>query len=292
MKTILILKGLPASGKTTYAKKLLDEEKGKWKRLNKDELRMMLTNNHHTAANEKFVERVRDIMLIEALKEGKHVIIDDTNLSGRPVARIENVVQQYCKETGDKVKIEIKEMEATMDECLERDRQREKKVGDAVIERMYRQHMLHNERGPHYQPQDTTLPKAILCDLDGTLAILTRNPFNAMECATDTVNEPVAEIVRMYHGAGVTIILVSGREDHSRELTLNWLQQHAIPFHHLYMRKEKDHRKDAIIKKELYDMYIREKYFVQFVLDDRNQVVNLWRLELGLPCLQVNYGDF
>lgn len=292
MKRVLILKGLPASGKTTYAKKLLDAEKGHWKRLNKDELRMMLTNNHHTTANEKFVERVRDIMMIEALKEGKHVIIDDTNLADRPVARIENVVQQYRAETGDEVAIEVKDMDVELDVCLERDREREKKVGDAVIERMYRQHMLHNERGPHYQPQDTTLPKAILCDLDGTLAILTRSPFNALECGTDLVNEPIAEIIRTYHRIGVTIILLSGREDHSRELTIDWLRLHHIPFHHLYMRKEKDFRKDAIIKKELFDAHIRNKYFVQFVLDDRNQVVNLWRLDLGLPCLQVNYGDF
>ena len=292
MKTILILKGLPASGKTTFAKKLLDDEPGKWKRLNKDELRMMLTNNHHTQANEKFVERVRDLMLVEALKDGKHVIIDDTNLADRPVARIENVVQQYRLETGDEVRIEYREMIATIDECIDRDRNREKKVGDAVIERMYRQHVLHNERGPHYQPQDTTLFKAVLCDLDGTLAILHRNPFNALQCDTDTVNEPIAEIVRTYFAAGTRIILVSGREDNARELTINWLQQNRIPYHDLFMRKEKDHRKDAIIKRELYDAHIRNKYFVQFVLDDRNQVVNLWRLELGLPCLQVNYGDF
>ena len=292
MKTVLILKGLPASGKSTFAKNLLNTEPGKWKRLNKDELRAMLTNGHHTDANEKFVERVRDMMLIEALKEGKYVVIDDTNLSDRPVARIENVVQQYRKETGDEVKIELKEFTATVDECIERDRTREKKVGSEVIERMHRQHILKNERGPHYQPQNETLPKAILCDLDGTLALLHRSPFDALKCDTDTVNHPIAEIIRTYYHIGIQIILLSGREAHSRELTIAWLQQHTIPFHQLYMRKEKDFRKDAIIKKELFDQHIKDKYFIQFVLDDRNQVVNLWRLDLGLPCLQVNYGDF
>lgn len=292
MKTVLILKGLPASGKSTYARQLLDKEKGQWKRLNKDELRLMLTNGHHTDANEKFVERVRDIMLVEALKAGKHVVIDDTNLSDRPVARIENVVQQYRNETGEEVKIEINDMDISLDEAIDRDRQRDKKVGSDVIERMFRQHILKNERGPHYQPQDETLPKAILCDLDGTLAILSRSPFAPLACETDIVNEPIAEIVRNYFKLGVQVILLSGREDHSRALTEKWLQQHNIPYHHLYMRKEKDYRKDSIIKKELFDQYIKDKYFVQFVLDDRNQVVNLWRLDLGLPCLQVNYGDF
>ncbi len=51
-------------------------------------------------------------------------------------------------------------------------------------------------------------------------------------------------------------------------------------------------RKNAIIKKELFEQQIAEKYFIELVLDDRDQVVDMWRLELGLPCLQVNYGDF
>ena len=58
------------------------------------------------------------------------------------------------------------------------------------------------------------------------------------------------------------------------------------------MRKTEDVRKDAIVKKEFFDTHIRDKYFVKYVLDDRNQVVDMWRLELGLACLQVNYGDF
>ena len=78
--------------------------------MNKDELRAMLDNSHHTTANEKFVERVRDMMLMEALKEGKHVVIDYTNLSDRPVERIKQVAQQYTQTSGIQVHIEIKEM--------------------------------------------------------------------------------------------------------------------------------------------------------------------------------------
>lgn len=50
-------------------------------------------------------------------------------------------------------------------------------------------------------------------------------------------------------------------------------------------------RKDVVIKRELFDRYIRDNYQVLFVLDDRNQVVDMWR-ELGLKCLQVAPGDF
>jgi predicted kinase len=292
MKKVILLRGLPASGKSTFARQLLDENKGMYKRLNKDELRAMLDNSEHSKHNEKFVERVRDLMLLEALRDGKHVIIDDTNLSDRPVERIRQVVEKYTKNTGEQVKIEIREMAASLEESLARDEVREKKVGRDVIMRMYKTHVLGDERGPHYQPQDTMLPPAILCDLDGTLAILRRNPYDAMACERDDLNEPIAQIVKNYHALGVKIILMSGREEKSRMPTINWLTYNNIPYDALYMRTTGDMRKDAVIKKELYEAHVKGQYFVQFVLDDRNQVVDLWRLELGLPCLQVNYGDF
>jgi predicted kinase len=293
MKKVLILKGLPASGKSTFARQLLDSEKGAWKRLNKDEIRAMLDNSHHTNDNEKFVENVRDMMLIEALKAGKHVVIDDTNLSERPVNRITQLVQNYCKTTGNQVKIELKEMQTSLEESLERDDKREKKVGKDVIMKMYKQHILKDERGPHYQVQNESLPAAILCDLDGTLAIIhDRSPFDSIKCENDLVNAPIVDIVKNYYAKGVKIILMSGREEISRSPTINWLKTYEVPFHELFMRAHGDMRKDSIVKKELFEKHIKGQYFVKFVLDDRNQVVDLWRLELGLPCLQVNYGDF
>jgi predicted kinase len=293
MKTVLILRGLPASGKSTYAKNILAQNPHTWKRLNKDELRAMLDDSLHSYPNEKFVERVRDMMLREALKEGKHVVIDDTNLSERAITRISQVVDNYCAETEQKVQIQFKDMETTLEECLERDKTREKKVGDNVIMKMYKQHILKDERGPHYQEQDETLPPAILCDLDGTLAIIhDRSPFDAKSCERDLLNIPIAEILKTYHEKGVKIIFMSGREEHSRSQTMNWLIYNKISYNALYMRKTGDQRKDSIIKKELYEAHVKGQFFVQFVLDDRNQVVDLWRLELGLPCLQVNYGDF
>ena len=293
MKKLLILRGLPASGKSTFARNLLTENPHAWKRLNKDELRAMLDNSVHSIPNEKFVERVRDFMLVEALKEGKHVVIDDTNLSDRPIERITQVVQKYMKDSGDKVHTEIKDIDTSLEECLERDEKREKKVGRDVIMRMYKQHILKDERGPHYQEQDDTLPHAIICDLDGTLAIIhDRSPFDAKRCETDLLNIPVAEIVKTYYQKGVKIILMSGREDNARSQTINWLSYNKIPYNALYMRKSGDMRKDSVVKKELFEAHVKDQFYVQFVLDDRNQVVDLWRLELGLLCLQVNYGDF
>lgn len=134
--------------------------------------------------------------------------------------------------------------------------------------------------------------KAIICDIDGTLALLNgRNPF--VPSMEDTVHTPVADLLTVYsrQSPKVSIILVSGREDKYKDLTIAWLQQYSIPFNELYMRKSGDFRKDFVIKKEIYSKFIEPKHSVLFVLDDRNQTVNMWR-EIGLPCFQVAPGDF
>lgn len=164
---------------------------------------------------------------------------------------------------------------------------------------MHRQHILkgnspnHNKKNPLYRTQDPSLPKAIICDLDGTLCLINgRSPFDASTCDQDLPNIPVVKIVKNYHQLGYKIILASGREDIYREQTLRWLQEHEVAFELLIMRPAGDFRKDAVIKKEIFMQHIEGKYYVEFVLDDRNQVVDLWRNDLQLPCFQVYYGDF
>ena len=293
MKKVLILKGLPGSGKSTFAKKLVTEKPNTWKRINKDDLRAMLDNSHYSKGNEKFVLKMRDIMIHQALLDGKSVVSDDTNLHPRHETRIKQVVHEYCKETGHEVKVEVQLIDTPLEECIKRDLQRPVSVGERVIREAYNKYFLkRNDRGPHYSKQDQALPKAIICDLDGTLAILKRNPFDASTCEDDELNLPIANVVKSYHDQGHQIILVSGRMDTYKQETLNWLKKHQIPYHALFMRKAKDMRKDAIMKREIYENSIQDKFYVEFVLDDRNQVVDMWRNELGLACLQVNYGDF
>ena len=59
----------------------------------------------------------------------------------------------------------------------------------------------------------------------------------------------------------------------------------------LHMRKTGDSRKDCIVKKEIFDAEIKDKYYIEFILDDRDQVVKMWR-SMGLTCLQVADGNF
>lgn len=138
-------------------------------------------------------------------------------------------------------------------------------------------------------------PDCILVDLDGTLALFEgrRSPYDASRC--DEIDEPnpaVLSVVQMCDDKRIAVILMSGRDSKFRPQTVRWLEKHSIPYHALHMRVENDRRKDSLVKRDLFNENVANKYNVLFVLDDRNQVVELWRKEFGLHCFQVNYGDF
>jgi predicted kinase len=291
MKKVILMRGLPGSGKSTYAKKLVADNPEMYKRINRDDLRMMFDNGFTSDKNEKFVKKVRDLLIMKALEEGKSVIVDDTNLSSTNETRIRQLVREFSKNNNDEqIEVEVKEMDTTVEECIKRDAARSKPVGEKVIKNMEKQFYRKELK---YAEQDASLPKAILCDLDGTLCIMNgRNPFDAATCEKDLPNNPVLNVLKNYKKLGYTIILLSGRQDVHKPQTLNWLKNHEVEFDLLLMRRFKDMRKDSIIKREIFDKEIANKYFIEFCLDDRNQVVDMWRNDLGLPCFQVFYGDF
>ncbi|MBD2179131.1 AAA family ATPase [Pseudanabaena sp. FACHB-1998] len=273
--------GLPASGKSTWAKNKVDKAPNSIKRVNKDELRAMLDNSYHSKGNEKFVLDMQDQIIKAALENGKHVIVDNTHLSPKHEARIRELIKGLAG-------LEIVDFRhVPLETCIERDLKRFNSVGEKVIRDMYNQFIAPPRAAkPAHNPD---LPDVILCDLDGTIALIgDRSPYDAAKCEQDLVNEPVRSILET---SGKMVIFVSGREDKYKPQTLAWLAKHQISFDGLYMRKSGDQRKDSIVKKELYDEFILDKYNVAFVLDDRDQVVRVWR-DLGLTCLQVDYGDF
>ena len=80
--------------------------------------------------------------------------------------------------------------------------------------------------------------------------------------------------------------------DKCRNQTEKWLKDNNIYYDDLFMRKTNDYRQDSVVKKELYERHIENKYYVEAWFDDRDQVVKMIREELGLLCLQVYYGNF
>lgn len=282
MKKVVILQGLPASGKSTYAKELLLKEKGRWVRVNKDLLRQMCHASHWSKANEKFIVNLRNQIILMALEEGKHVIVDDTNFSSH-IEQIKQLVKGKAE-----VKVNDSFLKVPVEDCIKRDLQRLNSVGKDVIMSMYNQFVRQDIPQAEYNPQ---LEDAIIVDMDGTLAIMNdRSPFDVTKCDRDLPNKPVLETVYKWQDE-MKIIIVSGRTDDGQELTQKWLEENKVNYTALHMRKTGDMRKDSILKQEIYENFIRDQYNIKFILDDRNQVVKMWR-DLGLTVFQVADGDF
>ena len=145
---------------------------------------------------------------------------------------------------------------------------------------------------------------AIICDLDGTLCDTShrlhfitdpkkKKDWDAFYAGMvdDPINIWCDTIVHLASQNGIAILYVTGRPDTYCGVTLNWLRQHDCPINGLYMRKEKDNREDSVVKKEIYETQLKDNYDVLFCLEDRSQVVKMWR-SLGLVCLQCQEGNF
>jgi len=135
---------------------------------------------------------------------------------------------------------------------------------------------------------------AIIVDVDGTLANMSgiRGPFEWDKVSQDKPHQDVIDLVKDLASLGkYKIIITTGRDGVCLEDTLSWLDHHLIPYDEFFIRKAGDNRKDSIIKSEIYMDRIRPRYDVKYVIDDRDQVVDMWR-SLGLRVLQVAPGNF
>lgn len=145
--------------------------------------------------------------------------------------------------------------------------------------------------------------KTVIFDIDGTLAniehrrpfVQTAKPdwkrFNAA-IEDDTVNEPVASLYRTLWDADVyDLQIVTGRTEVFRKVTETWLIWNDLPFNRVTMRPDKDFRPDHIIKEEILDRFLTEGRNIEFTVDDRQQVVDMWRRR-GIVCLQCDPGEF
>lgn len=285
-----------------------------YRRSNRDEIRALFGDSSLalTSHFEYEVTKVQHDMILAGLRKGHSVIVDDTNLTKRGVDRFRDLVQKYCNESGRNVGFETKMFPVELKTCIERDKKRGeaggRTVGEEVIKKMHKRFgsgasgsQAHIK--DHYEllfpmqsnnVQDKSLPKCIIIDIDGTAAIVSHrldNIYDASDCENDPVNVPVINTVKLFQEKGYKIFFFSGRSDAYEEQTKNWMELNGITYDKLVMRKDGDVRKDSILKEEMYNHHVKNDYYVEFILDDRNQVVDKWR-SMGLTVFQVAYGDF
>lgn len=280
MATLMIMRGLPASGKSTHAKML--GQYG-WKQVERDQLRKEMIIGKWSRRKERDVIQRRNALIREYLTAGFNVVSSDTNLNDRVVATLTAI----GKECGAEVEINDSFLRVRVEECIRRDNAREDGVGESVIWRMYWEAF-----PPKKYVHDPALPYAVITDLDGTLADIShRNPYDASDCENDPVREDVADMIACVKAQrkGTRVIIFSGRNDKYAEQTIRWLVANDIHYSEFYMRPDGDFRPDHVLKREMYDTYIAGKYNVRAVFDDRPQVCRLWR-SLGLPLFDVGMG--
>ena len=141
----------------------------------------------------------------------------------------------------------------------------------------------------------------VIVDIDGTCSDLTHRLHHIKnspknwdafhdEVGGDAPHEDICEIVWALSTIS-TIVYMSGRMERCRDDTLAWLRKHGFPIGGLHMRANGDYRQDYIVKAELADAAGLFSGNVLCALDDRQQVVDMWR-DCGIRCLQVAKGDF
>ena len=284
---IILTIGLPASGKTTWALQFI-KDNPEYYNVNRDDIRLMLQGrgryNKFTKTREQLVSNIQFNTADFILEDGKSLIVSDTNLNP--------MVQQKWKDFAKSRNVPIVEKLFTdipLGVILERDKLREFPVTGNIITGMFEKYQSTYWPKPAF---DTSLPNAIIVDVDGTIAHMhNRRPYQWDKVIEDFPKMDIINIVNSLHQNGVTVIICSGRDGVAYEDTKFWLDEHNVEYDHFYIRGTGDSRKDYVIKEEIYDEHIKGKYNIVSVFDDRDQVVWLWR-HLGLTCLQVNYGNF
>lgn len=316
MQKVILTVGIPASLKSTWAIKEVAKDPLNWARVNNDMIREMLNSSVYSTEYEKLITSMRRQLITTALKAGKNVIIDNINAGKR---NFEEVINLTKKVKGN-FEIFEKPFYVELEEAIARDAKREgnAKVGEDVIKNFWKklggkQHKFYNPRkefvmNQHIPSSAFKNPngiKAIISDLDGTLSLFNkpneiemyedvhiRNPYNAENCQNDGLNEAVAKVIELFNQQGYEIIFVSGRICDYRPQTVSFIEKHFPGMKYsLFMRKSNDFRKDSIIKEEIFEEHIREKYNVLFIMDDRDQTCEGWR-KIGLKCFQVAEGNF
>ena len=282
--------GLPASGKSTWATNFCHSN-SKCVRVSRDDLRNM-RGEYWIPDQEDMISDWELRTTALALEWGKNVIIDATNLSEK---RRLQFIGQLRDRTNKLFTHKTKIFDTPVEECIKRDEKRtEGKVGKKVILQMANRYGLQTKY-PEYRFQ-AGLPSAIICDLDGTLAHNTtgRGFYSWSRVGEDEVDTEIRRMLEIYRNmpSSTKIIIMSGRDGICQPETTQWLNDNGVDHDMLVMRSAGDQRKDSIIKRELFENHIKDRYNVMFALDDRDQVVDMWRKELGIKCLQVNYGDF
>lgn len=299
MKKLILTVGCPGSGKSSWAKEYAKNNPGFYV-VNRDNIRVGLTGLNarneykYSKAKEQLVSQIMvdQIFAIMNKANTKGVIVADTNLNKDR----REVFEMYADSEGWEYQEEV--FDVPWLELLKRNLHRgEGAVPIDVLRQMFWKFC--EFKGMPVYDGTPGKPKAVIFDLDGTLALhVARGPYELDKLLTDAPNTMVVELARSYAAQGYKVLTVSGRESGKEEDpnkywvdTLCWLGENDVPSDDHLQRAQGDSRGDMIVKEEIFWRDIAPNYDVKLAVDDRAQVVEMWR-RIGVECWQVDHGDF
>ena len=204
LQRFLVLRGLPASGKSTWAK---NNAGANTAIISKDDIRpTVLKGRKWQPKLEGEVIKIETELIVRALDSGLSVISDNTNLNPAHVSRYTQLAEKF------NIQVEIVDFtDIPPEECIKRDIHRgEKAVGADVIWRNYWKWIAPKEKVYKTIPN---LPLCVIFDIDGTLALFgDNNPYDR-DFSQDKLNERVAWLYWMFEEREMTPIIFSGRKE-------------------------------------------------------------------------------
>jgi predicted kinase len=308
MTEIILTRGLPGSGKSTYAREWLAADPTKRVTISRDDLRMKLFGEWYPTENRKEKEakvtQMQHAIIRKALNEGKQVMIDDTNLNPRVFKTFGQIAQEFS------VPLKNIDFPVEVEEAVRRQAGRDKPVPADAVRKMARDYMGPNGQfhlfpntypvKPFKAPAERV--QTIAFDADGTLADvsgithLVRGKYRDFDrfhrsSLWSPANEDVVALAKEAAEKGFKVIVVTAREEPYREVTQAWMDAMGVPYENIFMRPEKDLRPDHVVKGEMFQK-INEHYDVVHFVDDREDIARVWE-EYGVQTTIVagGYGD-
>lgn len=129
-----------------------------------------------------------------------------------------------------------------------------------------------------------------LCDVTSVVHLQAEpDGFSAFHhgCVECPPHRAVVDWCVDHHSRGHRILIITGRDAWTREMTTSWLSTHLpVAVDRLYMRPAGDFRSNVDVKREIHGQ-LRLAYEIRGAIDDDPEIVGLWQ-EIGIPVAMVS----
>ena len=297
MPKIFVLRGLPASGKSTLARKIVDTNPTHTARFNWDDIRNMMGPYWIPEREDtKVLYALRDAFINNMMANQWDIVIDNMNLNPKELEHYNKIVSEYNNNHTNKYEIEVTTLFTPVEECIRRDALRSNPIGESVIRSIWQRYrnFLCTEENKEIVSKlkpTTDLPKAVIFDADNTLCFNTSGrPYygTAQGLLDDVPNVNAIIAAQVYHSGGIKVLLVTGREgtDEIKEATQKWMENNQVPIDEYYFRPINNRESGDKLKAQIISG-ISNKYNIIGIYEDSSKIVKSLR-EMGYSVFQPN----